>query len=71
MTEKGFEQSVENFADWTWQFELIIGAIIVVILFVAGNMLLKKKKTNAGYICLGISVLVFISDVFKALLRFF
>ncbi|QHQ62817.1 LPXTG cell wall anchor domain-containing protein [Anaerocolumna sedimenticola] len=69
MTEQGFEQSVENFADWAWQYELLIGGVIFIILLIAGFALLKKKKKNAGYICLGISLLVLISDVIKALLR--
>jgi hypothetical protein len=75
MTEQGFEQAIEqsaeSFADWAWQYEILIGGIIVVILLIGGFVLLKKKKKNAGYICMGIALLVFISDVIKALLRIF
>ncbi|SBW00989.1 hypothetical protein KL86CLO1_11416 [uncultured Eubacteriales bacterium] len=69
--EQAVEQSVESFGDWAWRYELFISAVIFVILLIVGFMLLKKGKKNAGYICLGISLLVLISDVFKALLRVF
>ncbi len=47
MTEQGFEQaveqSVESFANWAWQYELIIGFAFFIVLLVIGFVLMKKK----------------------------
>ena len=73
MTEQIFEQSIEQFfenlADMVWQYEILIGSMTFIILLIVGLALLKKKKNNAGYIFLGISLTVLLFDVIKVLLR--
>lgn len=71
MTEQVFEETIENavntFGNWAWRYEIIFGVICSVVLIVIGLRLLKKEKKNAGNVCMGIGLLIFILDVIKAL----
>ena len=73
MTEQGFEQAVEqsvdSFANWAWQYEFIIGVVLFIILLILGFVLIRRKKRNAGFICMGVGGLIFAFDVIKALFR--
>ncbi len=73
MTEQVFEKTIDDavniFGNWAYRYEIIFGIICAVALVITGLNLLKQKKKNAGYICMGIGLLVFILDVIKAFFR--
>lgn len=71
MSEQAFEKTIEDsvnmFGNWAYRYEIIFGGIFSIVFIVIGTILLKRKKKNAGYIFLGIGLLVLILDVIKVI----
>lgn len=72
MTEQLFERTVEDavntFGNWAYQYEIIFGIVFFAVFALIGFLLIKSKKKNPGYICLGVGVLILMLDVIKVLL---